>query len=68
MKMYDAVTGDVYLVYGGEEISFLDDSMTEEERKQLAEDILLDGKPGTIPNWSVCYKGNKKNKIENDNI
>lgn len=37
-------------------------------RDKIPEIIESDGKTGTIPNWSVCYKDNKKNKIENDNI
>ncbi|MCD7892286.1 MAG: hypothetical protein LUG60_01165 [Erysipelotrichaceae bacterium] len=68
MKMYDEVIGEVYCIYGGEESPRLHDTLTEEEKKQLERDILLDGNPGTIPNWSKHYKGNKKNKIENDNI
>ncbi len=67
MKMYDEVTGEVYYVYAGEEIPHLEDSLSEEELKQLKRDEALDGNPGGIPDWSKHYKGNKK-KIENDNI
>ena len=34
----------------------LEDTMTEEERKQWEEDEYLDGGPGNIPNWSRHYK------------
>ncbi|MCD8028040.1 MAG: hypothetical protein LUF02_05130 [Erysipelotrichaceae bacterium] len=68
MKMYDEVTGKVYHIYAGEEIQRLEDILSEEKLKQLERDESLDGNPGGIPDWSVCYKGNKKNKIENDNI
>ncbi len=68
MKMYDEKTGDVYFIYNGEDMPLLNDTMTKEELRQFEEDCLLDGNPGGIPDWSVCYKGNKKNKIENDNI
>ncbi|MCD7808371.1 MAG: hypothetical protein LUH02_03435 [Erysipelotrichaceae bacterium] len=66
MKIFDEKTGHYYYAYTGEAIPRMEDILSPEKLKQLEEDELLDGKPGTIPNWSVCYKGNKKNKIDNN--
>lgn len=43
----------------------IEDGLSEEELKQLEKDFLLDGPPGTIPNWSTQYKKQKeKNKSD----
>lgn len=50
---------DFYVIWDGEEISDLENELTDEELKQLEEDALLDGKPEIIPNWSKQYNGDK---------
>lgn len=50
---------DFVLEWDGKEIPSLDDELSEEELKQMDEDAFLDGKPGTIPNWSKHYKADK---------
>ncbi|MCD7892287.1 MAG: hypothetical protein LUG60_01170 [Erysipelotrichaceae bacterium] len=59
MRTVDEKTGIIYYSYSGEKIPHMEDILSIEKLKQLEEDELLDGKPGTIPNWSVCYKGDK---------
>ncbi len=59
MRSVDEKTGIIYYSYSGEIIPRMEDSLTEEELKQLERDEALDGNPGGIPDWSVCYKGDK---------
>ena len=34
----------------------IEDELSKDELDQLEKDAYLDGKPGTIPNWSKHYK------------
>lgn len=65
MKVIDEATGDVYYVYNGEEMVV---EQAELNEFGIDDGQLYDNYPGGIPDWSVCYKGKKKNKMENDNI
>ncbi|MCD7892811.1 MAG: hypothetical protein LUG60_03825 [Erysipelotrichaceae bacterium] len=65
MRVIDEINDDIYYVYNGEK---LQSEVAELTEFGMDEGQLYDNYPGGIPNWSVCYKGNKKNKIENDNI
>lgn len=47
------------VVWDGKEIPSLEDELSEEELEQMDKDAKLDGKPGTIPNWSKHYKADK---------
>ncbi len=65
MKVFDEKTGHYYYIYAGEEMTVEKAELTE---FGIDEGQLYDSWPGGIPNWSVCYKGKKINKIENDKI
>ncbi|MCD7808372.1 MAG: hypothetical protein LUH02_03440 [Erysipelotrichaceae bacterium] len=68
MQVIDKENNEIYLIYSGEHIPNVENNLTIEEKDQLERDFKLDGGPNFIPNWSKHYKGNKKNKIEKDNI
>ncbi|MCD7892818.1 MAG: hypothetical protein LUG60_03865 [Erysipelotrichaceae bacterium] len=65
MKVFDEKTGHYYHIYAGEDVSVAKVELTE---FGIDEGQLYDGFPGGIPDWSKHYKGNKNNKIENNNI
>lgn len=40
----------------------IEDELSNDELERLEKDAHLDGKPGTIPNWSKHYKSNDTDK------
>ena len=40
----------------------IEDELSKDELEQLEKDAHLDGKPGTIPNWSKHYKAKDTDK------